>query len=140
VLFVRPVRDAPFNRQALNALVAGWHRRGGHSPTGIPDPRPTPHLRHPLRRRRRLPPRGPTPPRPRRPRHHPGLSQGRRSGLEEAALSNPARALLTPRPSDRAVDRGGRWRSRVLKPVRSPTVSLSAGTPRRTTTRHDQRV
>ena len=96
-LFVRRVRGeyAPFNLQAMDGLVAGWYRRAGVSP-------PAGSLAHALRHTYAtlLVDAGASLPEVQRLLGHADLSTtqvylkvaGR--GLEEAALSNPARALL----------------------------------------------
>jgi site-specific recombinase XerD len=100
-LFVRRVRGSyvAFNRQAMDALVAGWYRRAGVTP-------PPGSLAHALRHTYAtlLVDAGASLPEVQRLLGHVDLSTtqvylkvaGR--GLEEAALSNPARALFR-RPS-----------------------------------------
>ena len=96
-LFVRRVRNdyVPFNRQAMDALVLGWYRRAGVTP-------PPGSLAHALRHTYAtlLVDAGASLPEVQRLLGHAHLSTtqvylkvaGR--GLEEAALSNPARALF----------------------------------------------
>jgi integrase/recombinase XerD len=97
ILFVRKVRGdhVPFNRQAMDALVAGWYRRAGVTPAAG-------SLAHALRHTYAtlLVDAGASLPEVQRLLGHVDLSTtqvylkvaGR--GLEEAALSNPARALI----------------------------------------------
>jgi integrase/recombinase XerC len=99
-LFLRKVRGehVPFNRQAMDALVLGWYRRAGVTP-------PPGSLAHALRHTYAtlLVDAGASLPEVQRLLGHADLSTtqvylkvaGR--GLEEAALSNPARALLRRR-------------------------------------------
>jgi integrase/recombinase XerC len=96
-LFVRKVRGGyvPFNRQAMDALVLGWYRRAGVTP-------PPGSLAHALRHTYAtlLVDAGASLPEVQRLLGHVDLSTtqvylkvaGR--GLEEAALSNPARTLI----------------------------------------------
>jgi integrase/recombinase XerC len=103
-LFVRRLKGvyAPFNLQAIDGLVAGWYRRAGV----IPPPGSLAHaLRHTYATL--LVDAGASLPEVQRLLGHADLSTtqvylkvaGR--GLEEAALSNPARALLRSRPPGR---------------------------------------
>jgi site-specific recombinase XerD len=100
-LFLRKVRGehVPFNRQAMDALVLGWYRRAGVTP-------PPGSLAHALRHTYAtlLVDAGASLPEVQRLLGHVDLSTtqvylkvaGR--GLEEAALSNPARALIRRKP------------------------------------------
>jgi site-specific recombinase XerD len=102
-LFLRKVRGehVPFNRQAMDALVAGWYRRAGVTP-------PPGSLAHALRHTyaTMLVDAGASLPEVQRLLGHVDLSTtqvylkvaGR--GLEEAALSNPARALIRRQPRE----------------------------------------
>ena len=75
-LFVR-ADGGPFTRRVVDHLVPGWFPRAGVAPPpGALGPRPAPHLRHLAGRPLRDPARGPGPPRPCQPGHHPGLPGG----------------------------------------------------------------
>jgi integrase/recombinase XerC len=100
-LFVRRLKGdyGPFNRQAMDGLVSGWSPpRRGHPPAGVAGPCPAPHVRDSPGFDA-----GASLPEVQRLLGHADLSTtqvylkvaGR--GLEEAALSNPARALLRRR-------------------------------------------